>query len=227
MWVMGLVTVLLALMVPATAQAAETGSVTFAPASDGDVSATYTANSEGCTEYDFCGWYPYAVQNRAEQACHDYVRGDGRLTWICDLFDDPGSTTGTEVFTPVADPVRVCVYVSGPNDPSGRGHLVGEGAYSATGAPIPDPQPYERPRLSVAAAKRAARSQLRVEFGKRWVHGHARRLGRCDRLSVARVRCIASWSTGDHAYRGPATVLAVDEGDRVRPHVDLRVRRVS
>lgn len=84
--------------VPAAASA-DSGSITnVVEAGNGQLRATFTTTSMTCTAEGFCGWFPFAAQVAAGQACND-----SSPVYVGNYQSESGTQTGTETFYLLAD----------------------------------------------------------------------------------------------------------------------------
>jgi hypothetical protein len=155
---------------PAVASA-DSGSITSVlPVGDGQLQATFTSTSTTCTPEGSCGWSPFATEVEAGQAC-----SPGDDIYIGGYTDVPGTQTSTETFYPLADSLRLCLYISGPDYVD---RLVAQYDYTP---PTPPP-------LTVREARALLPSILRDEYDSRFTHRkHFKRS--CHRYSTQKVRC--------------------------------------
>jgi hypothetical protein len=200
----GVVLTLAACLIAPAVASADSGSITNVAASgDGQVSATYTTTSTTCTSYNFCGWYPHARQVPATQQCGPWQAD--QLTYVGDYQDNPGTQTGTDTFYPVADAVRLCLYINDPNDTE---PLVAEYVYPAGTQPSPtpppatdSPQPVSVPPMTASDARTLLPGVLRGKYGRRFTHRtHYKRS--CYRWTSQTVRCDVRWENAGYRYRG-------------------------
>jgi hypothetical protein len=185
--VVGLLTVVVAFAaaVPAVA-AADAGSITgVSPAGDGQLRATFITTSTRCTTAGFCGWFPQASQVPAGQPCNG-----SSLVYVGDLQEKSGSQTGTETFFLDVPAIRLCLYVSGPDNVD---RLVAQYDYAP-------------PVLTVREAKEALPDVLRSKYHSRFKkRRHFKRS--CHRISKDKVRCSVRWdNAGKWRYRGTVTL---------------------
>jgi hypothetical protein len=153
-------------------------------AGDGQIRATFTSTSTTCTPEGLCGWFPFATEVDAGQACSpadDIYEGNYK--------NEPGTQTSTETFPLLFDSVRLCLYISGPDAVD---RLVAQYDYAS-------------PPLTVREAKANLPDILRREYGRRFTHRkHFRRS--CYRHSTQKVRCRVRWDWTRFRYRGAVSM---------------------
>jgi hypothetical protein len=202
---------------------ADSGSITNVAAADGgQVQATYTSTSTTCRSDGFCGWYPHAKQVPADQACGAF--STDHLTYVGNFQDDVGTQTGTDTFRPLGSSVRICLYISGPDDSE---HFVAEYIYNSATPSQPQPPPPDTnqvPPLTIRDAKATLPHLLRHEYGRRFTRRrHFRRS--CYRYTTQKVRCDVRWEYRNYGYRGHVTM----RNDRADPATSvlysLKIRR--
>jgi hypothetical protein len=220
-----LVVVVAALAFPGSAWA-DAGSITnvvqsASPAYPGDLgqaSATYTSTSTTCTDYSFCGWYPWAAQVPAEAACPinppDSTTYD--LTYVGNYQDASGTQSGTDSFYPKWSSVRLCLYISSPD---GTQRLVAQTTYTtvpgstttppppppSTPPPSSDADTYVAP-MGVKEARSYLAGVLRHRYGKRFTRRRGRLQRFCYRISSEKVRCRVGWNYTRYRYSGSVTL---------------------
>jgi hypothetical protein len=208
------------------ARASASGAITNVTAlGDGTVNATYSATFDGCTSYNFCGWFPEAGQVPAFQSCAAADPG-AYLTYVGNYQDASGTQTGTTFFYPHSDPTRICLYAYGPVPGDTLGYtLLTDYVYTAAAptpitptAPTPPPtdpgsgDDFDLTAFSIREAKSMVPGLLRKEFHSRFRRGSLTRS--CYRYTDVKVRCRVGWTKKPFRYRGNVTVR-LDPDDRL------------
>jgi hypothetical protein len=214
------------LALPAGAAAAYSGTITdVRPAADGQVSATYTSSFSECTDYDYCGWFPFAVEVPADAACVD----NDNLTYVGDFQENSGTQgPASDTYTPKYTPSKICLMATHAS----QDYVLAEFVYtpgSASPPPSSTPAPSGSGEVVAPMTIREARSLLpavlRRRFHERFV-GRTGRLRRtCSRLTREKVRCRVGWNYRRYRYSGSVT-LQNDPADPARSYLSrTRVRR--
>src|SRR5215213_1264789 len=168
----GLLLLAAVLALPASASAAYSGTITnVTTTADGQVSATYTSNFSECTDYGYCGWFPFAVEVRATDKCVD----NDDLTYVGNFQENSGSQgPATDTYTPKYNPSKICLMATH----SSQDYVLAEFVYTP-GTTTPPPAGTPPPSNSGGSVSpmtiREARSLLPAVLRKRF---HARFLGR-------------------------------------------------
>ena len=174
----------------------------------GQVEASYTATSTYCTQFNFCGFFPYATQVGASEACDAY-NTTGRLTFVGQAQATGGTQTGTAAFYPkVAGPLKLCLHLSQGDD---RKVTVAEYIYTPASAAPPASAPTSPTTptsaasavapLTIAEARASLPGVLRDKFGGRFtVRRNFKR--ECYRLLTSTVRCRVRWDHRQWRYSG-------------------------
>ena len=195
-------------VLPGVAVAAPSGSITdVRPTGSGEtVTATYTSTFDICDD-GYCGWFPYANEVPAAQACRE---DDNTLTYVGDFKDESGTQRGTDTFTPAYTPTKICLYARH----SGEIYLLAEYVYPAaatTPTPTPTPTPTGttpdadavRP-MTIAEGRSLVPDVLRDRYGSRFARSTLTRA--CHRLSTTKIRCRVAWRKKPFRYRGTVTL---------------------
>jgi len=200
---------------PASASAAYSGAITNVHRGPAEtVVATYSSRFDVCLEDGFCGWYPHAYQVPAWQSCRP---DSGHLTYVGDLHFKPATERGTDEFFPAPGRVRICLYVSGPDD---RDYFLADYVYDPSGAPSPPSTPPSGVGpLTVSQARSLVPGVLRRRYHRDFTLKTLTR--RCAPLTPNVVRCEVEWRKHGR-HRGQVTLWNDRDGKlytrvRVRP----------
>jgi hypothetical protein len=200
--------VVLMLALPAVAGADSGGISNVHAVVGGQVEATYTATSTYCTQYGYCGFFPYATQVGLSEPCDAY-NTTGRLTYVGELQDASGTQAGTATFYPATTgSFKLCLHVSQGDD---RKVTVAESIYTppatapstppVSTAPVSTAPSGAVAPLTIADARANLPSILRTKFAGRFTS--RRNFKRdCYRLMTSTVRCRVRWDHGQWRYSG-------------------------
>src|SRR4051794_4362717 len=98
-----------ALALPSAAWGAYSGTITdVSPTGvDNGVGVTYTSYFTECDEIGYCGWFPFAVEVRASEACYD----NDNVIYVGNLQDNSGTQGPTrDSYFPDFNPSKICLF---------------------------------------------------------------------------------------------------------------------
>jgi len=200
----GLFLLAAALALPASASAAYSGTITNVTATaDGQVSATYTSNFSECTDYGYCGWFPFAVEVRADDKCVD----NDDLTYVGDFQENSGSQgPATDTYTPKHNPSKICLMATH----SSQDYVLAEFVYTpGTTAPPPSGTPApsgSASPMTIREARALLPAVLRQRFHARFLARTGKLQRSCRRLTAEKVRCRVGWNYKRYRYAGTVTL---------------------